>query len=117
MVKWLTWPYLILSAAVSRETPLARILLIIPAFIYCAVSWPRIALQLHTGEKADKNLLARHCFGFTDPLLSWDREGSFSHRAIDYLVEWTKLSGQRTAKLGCFVILCLVVIAVIGWAI
>lgn len=72
---------------------------------------------MHKGDKADKNELARHFFGFTDPALKWDREGSFSHRAIDYLVEWVRLNQQRAAKAGSFVILVLVVVAAIGWAI
>jgi hypothetical protein len=106
-MKWLQWPFLFLLAAFDRSTPLGRLILIPYAVWCCAISWPRIGLALHKGEKADKNALARYWWGFADPRLKWDTEGSASHRAIDFLVEWAKMQPQRTAKLFSFVILIL----------
>jgi hypothetical protein len=72
-----------------------------------AIRWPKIWLRLHTGSKADKNALADHDLGFTDPALQSDRDGSKAHRTIDLLVEWVKLNAQRAVKLASFVIVLL----------
>jgi len=114
-VQVVRWFYLAIAGAFSGSAPLGRLLLVPVALVCCAMAWPKIALRLHRGDKADKNELSRHCWGFTSPALRWDREGSFSHRAMDFLAEWTKLSGQRTAKAGSFVILTLAAIALAGW--
>jgi len=114
-MKWLQWPFLFFLGAFDANTPLGRLLLVPVGLVCCALSWPAIALQRHVGDKADKNELAKHCFGFTDPTLKWDREGSLNHRAIDFIVEWIRKAPQRAAKLGSFVILVLTALAVLGW--
>jgi hypothetical protein len=93
------------------------VLLILYAIWCCAISWPKIALRRHKGDKADKNQLADHWWGFKDPDLIWDQEGSLSHRAIDFLVEWVRSNQQRAAKLGSFVIVVLLAFGVVGWLI
>jgi hypothetical protein len=114
-MKWLQWPFLFFLGALDANTPLGRLLLVPVGMVCSAVAWPRIMFQLHVGDKADKNDLAKYCFGFTDPTLRFDREGSLNHRAIDFLVEWIRKAPQRAAKLGAFVILVLVGLAVLGW--
>jgi hypothetical protein len=115
VVRWLRWPFLFVLAAFDRATPLGRLVLLPYAVWCCAVSWPMIGLALHKGDRADKNALARYWWGFAAPTLKWDTEGSASHRAIDFLVEWVRASPQRAAKLGSFVILLLATLAALGW--
>ncbi len=94
---------------------MARLGLILYALWCCAIRWPAIALRLHTGDKADKNELADHWWGFRDPDLKWDTEGGASHRAIDFLVEWVRLSPQRAAKVFSFLLCLSVGVGVVGW--
>ncbi len=75
-----------------------------------AIRWPKIWLGLHTGDKADKNALADHDFGFSDPALKFDQEGGKAHRSIDLIVEWIRLNAQRAAKLSAFTILVLAIL-------
>lgn len=63
----------------------------------------------------DKMTMRKHLCGFRDPALLWDAKGSFAHRATDFLAEWAKLRGQRTAKLFSFIILCALGFGLIGW--
>ena len=111
---WLLWPVLFFLGALDRETPLARVLLIIPAVVVSG--WKGLLLHFGVG-KQDALDIPSQCWGFCDPLLVWDSEGSFKHRATDYLVEWVRKRPQRAAKLGSMVILVLVVVAAVGWMI
>ncbi len=112
-MKWLQWPFLFVLGAFNRSTPLARVLLIAPAIAVCG--WKGLLLCFGVG-KPDALTIPRQFFGFTDPALRWDTEGSFGHKATDYLTEWVRARPQRAAKGLGAVILVLVVVAAIGWA-
>ena len=89
-------------------------LLIIPAVVVSG--WKGLLLHFGVG-KPDALDIPKQCWGFCDPLLTWDSEGSFKHRATDYLVEWVRKRPQRAAKLGSLVILALALLALAGWVV
>lgn len=111
-MKWLQWPFLFILGALNRDTPLGRLLLIIPGIAVCG--WKGLLLCFGVG-KPDALTIPKQCWGFCDPALKWDTEGSFGHKVTDYIVEWTKVRGQRAAKMFSAVIVVLVVVAGVGW--
>lgn len=96
-MKWLQWLFLFLLGAINRNTPLGRILLVFPGVAICA--WKGLLLHFGIGKDDALDIPSRW-WGFCDPLLKWDTEGSFGHKATDYIVEWVRLRPQRAAKLG-----------------
>lgn len=101
---------------------ISRFLLVLYAVWICG--WKGFLLVFFGKAKPDALTMREDNYGFTDPLLKWDTEGSFGHRATDFLVEWTKVRAQRAAKLGAMVIvmeagviLALALLASVGfWA-
>lgn len=111
-MKWLQWPFLFILGALNRDTPLGRLLLIIPGIAVCG--WKGLLLCFGVG-KPDALTIPKQCWGFCDPALKWDKEGSFGHRATDFIVEWVRARPQRAAKGLGAIIVVLVVVAVVGW--
>ena len=99
---------------------MSRFLLVLYGIWICG--WKGFLLVAFGKAKPDALTILDDNCGFTDPLLVWDTEGSFGHRATDFIVEWVKKRAQRAAKLGGFVIVAeavvivaLVAVVVIGW--
>lgn len=113
-MKWLQWPFLFLLGAFNRDTPLGRLLLIAPGIAVCG--WKGLLLMCGVG-KPDALTIPKQCWGFCDPGLKWDTDGSFGHKATDFVVEWVRVRPQRAAKGLGAAILVLAAVAAIGWAI
>jgi len=99
---------------------MSRVLLVLYGIWICG--WKGFLLVVFGKAKPDALTMRDHNYGFTDPALVWDSEGSFGHRATDFIVEWVKVRGQRAAKLGglvivgeAVVIVGLVALSSLGW--
>lgn len=90
---------------------MSRFLLVLYGIWICG--WKGFLLVVFKKAKPDALTILDDNCGFTDPALVWDTEGSFGHRATDFIVEWVKKRAQRAAKLGGFVIVSLACLLVI----
>lgn len=92
---------------------MALILKVAAAVWHAGRKWPPIARRAYTGDKADKNRMADHRWGFADPALVSDSTGDRGHDLTDFLVEWVKLNAQRAAKLASCAVLILAAVVLV----
>ena len=99
------------ARSLAAGKAMSRFLLVLYGVWICG--WKGFLLVVFKKAKPDALTILDDNCGFTDPALVWDTEGSFGHRATDFIVEWVKKRAQRAAKLGGFVIVSLACLLVI----